>query len=55
MRRNSEPFKLLSGVVSDPGRKFPHKEEVKVDLLQPERQSRHHAEQFFRPLMNYVD
>jgi hypothetical protein len=33
MRRNSEPFKLLSGVVSDPGRKFPHNEEVKVDLL----------------------
>ena len=33
MRRNSEPFKLLSGVVSDPGRKFPHNEEVKVGLL----------------------
>ena len=33
MRRNSEPFKLLSGVASDPGRKFPHNEEVKGDLL----------------------
>jgi hypothetical protein len=48
MRRNSEPFKLLSGVVSDPGRKFPHNAEVKEDLLSQKRQSRHHSEQFFR-------
>jgi hypothetical protein len=47
MRLNSKPFKLLSGVMSDPGRKFPHNEEVKEfslhGLTQPERQSRYHS------------
>jgi hypothetical protein len=47
MRRNSEPFKLLNGVVSDPGRKFPHNEAVEVDLLSQSGKSRHHSEQFF--------
>jgi len=47
MRPNSKPFKLLSGVVSDPRRKFPHNEEAKefslYGLTQPERQSHYHS------------